>query len=114
MDRLGLFTRKLLAFFVIAALSFSPLASPVAAAVMGTPSGAAMADDMPCCPHAPVSHDCAKCPLATLCMAGVFHGVPTASAVGPLYVAVALLATPQSDFKRDGLGYPPLPRPPRS
>jgi hypothetical protein len=108
--------RHVLAIFVIAGLIAGPLAAPAAAADMAqaTPM-AGMSDDMPCCPHTPPPLDCPKCPFMAVCsVPQCLLGLPTGMVMGALTPTVAQLLIPLSDLQRDGLGYSPPPRPPRS
>ena len=98
-------------------LMLAVAAAPVAASLnpMDHAAMAGMADDMPCCPHEPMMPpDCQKCLLMTVCAMKVFQGAWADSGMlNPSWVA-ASLATPGDDSRRNGLGYPPPPRPPRT
>ena len=110
-------THVFLAILVIVGLLVRPFAAPVAASQnpMDHAAMASMADDMPCCPHEPaMPPDCQKCLLMTVCAMKVFQGAWADSGMlNPSWVA-ASLATPGDDSRRNGLGYPPPPRPPRT
>jgi hypothetical protein len=107
--------RHVLAIFVIAGLIAGPLAASAAASAAQAAAMAAMSDDMPCCPHTPPPVDCPKCPFMAVCsMPQCLLGVPAGMVIGAVAPTVARLLVPLSDLHRDGLGYSPPPRPPRS
>src|SRR5215212_10437972 len=88
--KLWLILRRLLPILAIMGLVVAPLAAPTAASAMARASTAAMADDMPCCPHEkPAMPDCAKaCPLMAICLAKCFRDISAAVAVSaPLAIA---------------------------
>jgi hypothetical protein len=106
--------RQLFAIFVIAGLIWAPLTAPAAADAMRSASMAEMADDMPCCPPSSLPSDCQKCPLIGLCIAKTFQGMPSEAVIAHPTWSHSQKGSPSSDGARDGLGYLPLPRPPRS
>jgi hypothetical protein len=104
-----------LAIFVIAGLIAGTLAAPAAANAVQATSMLGMADDMPCCPHKPPPVDCPKCPFMAVCsMLQCLPGLPGAIVIGGLAPTATRLLVPLNDLHRDGLGYAPPPRPPRS
>jgi hypothetical protein len=107
--------RHVLAIFVIAGLIAGPLAAPAAANAAQAAAMASMSDDMPCCPHTPPPFDCPKCPFMAVCsVPQCLLGLPTGMVMGALTPTAARLPMLLSDLQRDGLGYSPPPRPPRS
>jgi hypothetical protein len=107
--------RHVLAIFVIAGLIAGPLTAPAAANAAQATAMVGMADDMPCCPHKPPPVDCPKCPFMVVCsMLQCLPGLSGAIALGGLAPTATRLLVPLSDLHRDGLGYAPPPRPPRS
>jgi len=107
--------RHVLAIFVIAGLIAGPLGASAAADATQATAMAGMSDDMPCCPHKPPPVDCPKCPFMAVCsMPQCLLGAPAGMVVGAVAPTVARLLLPLSDLQRDGLGYSPPPRPPRS
>jgi len=105
--------RQLFAIFVIAGLIWAPLTAPAAAGAMRSALMPEMADDMPCCPPA-LPRDCQKCPLIGLCIAKTFQGMPAEAVMSHPTWSHSRMGSPSSDGARDGLGYLPPPRPPRS
>jgi len=106
------FLRQLFAVFVIAGLTVAPLTAPAKATQSA--SMAEMAGDVPCCPSSPMPSDCQKCPLIGLCIAQTFQGLPTEAAIAHPAWSLAQRDLPRNEGSRDGLGYLPPPRPPRS
>jgi hypothetical protein len=104
-----------LAIFVIAGLIAGPFAAPAVAGAAQAVAMESMSDDMPCCPHTPPPVDCPKCPFMAVCsVPQCLLGLPTGMVMGALTSTAAQLLIPLSDLQRDGLGYSPPPRPPRS
>jgi hypothetical protein len=111
---LGIF-RYVLAICVIAGLIAGPLAAPAAAGAAQATAMAGMSNGMPCCPHAPPPVECPKCPFMAVCsMSQCLPALPGGMVIGGLAPTAARLLIPLSDLYRDGLGYSPPPRPPRS
>jgi hypothetical protein len=107
--------RHFFAIFVIAGLIAGPLAAPAAADAAQVAAMGAMSDEMPCCPHKPPPVDCPKCPFMAVCsMPQCLPGLSGGIVIGALAPTVTRLLIPLSDLHRDGLGYSPPPRPPRS
>jgi hypothetical protein len=107
--------RHVLAIFVIAGVIAGPLAAPAAAGAAQTTAIAGMSDDMPCCPHEPPPVDCPKCPFMAVCgMSQCLPALPGGMVMGGLAPTATRLLIPLSDLYRDGLGYSPPARPPRS
>jgi hypothetical protein len=106
--------RHVLAIFVVAGLIAGPLAASATDTAQAT-AVASMSDEMPCCPHTPPPVDCSKCPFMAVCsMPQCLLGLPAGMVMGALAPTAARLPVLLSDLQRDGLGYPPPPRPPRS
>jgi hypothetical protein len=106
--------RHVLAIFVVAGLIAGPLAADAAAGAAQAVAMASMSDDMPCCPHTPPPVDCPKCPFMAVCsMPQCLPGLSSDTLVG-VAPTVTRLLIPLSDLNRDGLGYSPPARPPRS
>jgi hypothetical protein len=114
--KLWLILRRLLPILAIMGLVVAPLAAPMPAAAMARASPAAMADDMPCCPHEnPAMPDCAKaCPLMAICLAKCFQNVPVAGASISALRIVAEQIVPANEAQGESLPQAPLPRPPRT
>jgi hypothetical protein len=107
--------RHILAIFVIAGVIAGPLAASAAADTAQATAMASMSDDMPCCPHTPPPVDCPKCPFMAVCsMPQCLLGLPAGMVMGALTRTAARLPVLLSDLQRDGLGYFPPARPPRS
>jgi hypothetical protein len=107
--------RHFFAIFVIAGLIVGPLAAPAATDATQVAAMGAIADEMPCCPDKPPPVDCPKCPFMAVCsMPQCLLGVPAGMVIGAIAPNVAQLLLPLSDLHRDGLGYSPPARPPRS
>jgi hypothetical protein len=107
--------RHVLAIFVIAGLIAAPLVAPAAADATQATAMAGMSEGMPCCPHKPPPVDCPKCPFTAVCsMLQCLPGLSGAMVIGALAPTATRLLVPLSDLHRDGLGYAPPPRPPRS
>lgn len=111
--------RRVLSICVIVALITGPFVAPATAGMvkadpMKADSMAGMADDMPCCPHAPSSTDDHKCPFMAICMSQCLLGLPTGIQIDARIATVSRAAFPLSDTFADGLGRSPPPRPPRS
>ena len=111
--------RRVLSICVIVALITGPFVAPATAGMvkvdpMKADSMANMADDMPCCPHAPSSTDDHKCPFMAICMSQCLLGLPTGIQIDARIATVSRAAFPLSDTFADGLGRSPPPRPPRS
>lgn len=110
---------RLLAVLVIVGLVVAPLSAPanaggVASMAMTSMSddAAAMADDMPCCPDKSAPVDCDKCPLMALCVSTTLQP-PLPARVTEVQSVTLRLLLPGSDPEVDGVGYSPLPKPPR-
>jgi len=111
---------RLLATFLIAGLITAPLSAVAAMSAMT--ASMSMQGDMPCCPDeqqgkpsspeksSPV--DCDKCMLMAICLTKTFVAHP-ADVLAPLFASKTRTLIPASDPETDGLGYSPLPRPPR-
>ena len=114
--KLWLILRRLLSVLAIVGLVVAPLAAPGAASAMARASTAAMADDMPCCPHEkPAMPDCAKaCPLMAICLAKCFQNIPVAGASLSAPLIVAERIAPANEAQGESLPQAPLPRPPRT
>jgi hypothetical protein len=107
--------RHVLAIFVIAGLIAGPLAAPAAAGATEAAAMAGMSEDMPCCPQKPPPVDCPKCPFMAVCsMPQCLPGLSAGMVTIGLASTVSRLLVPLSDLHRDGLGYFPTRRPPRS
>jgi hypothetical protein len=107
--------RHVLAIFVIAGLIAGPLAASAAADTAQVAAMGAISDEMPCCPQKPPPDDCPKCPFMAVCsMPQCLLGLPAGMVMGALTLTAARLPVLLSDLQRDGLGYSPPPRPPRS
>lgn len=113
---------RLLSVLVIVGLLTAPMATPSSGEAMNDASMGVMSEmasmpaGMPCCPdQKPALPDCSKsCPIAVLCLAKCFPGIPAASAVIPARIAVAAVKMPWDDIWRDVLLDPPPPKPPRA
>jgi hypothetical protein len=108
---------RLLAVFLIAGLVLAPLAAranvdSVASMAMAG-DGAAMSDDMPCCPDKSAPVDCDQCPLMALCLSTSLQA-PLPAGVAELQPVIQQMLRPGSDPEVESLGYLPPPRPPRS
>ena len=121
--------RRVLSICVIVALITGPFVAPATAGMvkadsmmadsmmadpMKADSMTSMADNMPCCPHAPSSTDDHKCPFMAICMSQCLLGLPTGIQIDARIATVSRAAFPLSDTFADGLGRSPPPRPPRS
>jgi hypothetical protein len=111
--------RRVLSICVIVALIAGPFVVPafagmVTADSMNADQMASMADDMPCCPHAPSSSDDHKCPFMAICMSQCLLGLPAGIQIDARIARVSRTPFPLSDTFADGLGRSPPPRPPRS
>jgi hypothetical protein len=107
--------RYAFAIFVIAGLIAGPLAAPAGAGAAQDTAMAGMSDDVPCCPDKPPPVDCPKCPFMAVCsMPQCLPGLSAGIVTGALAPTITQLFVSLSDLHRDGLGYSPPPRPPRS
>lgn len=116
---------RALSILAIVSLLVSPMmTSPGAAAVGVTAAGvsdsadvsdsAIAADGVPCSHEKPVLPDCAKCPLALLCLAKCFPSAPAAWAFVVTRFAVAVVRKPGDELWRDLPAEPPPLKPPRA
>jgi hypothetical protein len=108
--------RCLLPILALVGIVLAPLAAPAAAAAMTHASMAAMADDMPCCPHEkPVMPDCGKsCPLMAVCTAKCFQNLSAPASAVAVPLTQAGVIVPADDALGASLAQAPPSRPPRT
>jgi hypothetical protein len=104
--------RRILTALALVGLVFAPLTAPAAAYAHAVTM--AVHKDMPCCPEAPTAPDCQKCPLAMNCATSSFLGLLGDSHPLVRFEFVTRRAAVSDDAARNGLGFAPHARPPRS
>lgn len=118
MPLLSLIPRALSILAIVSLLLSPMMTSPGAAAVDVTAADVSdsvtAADAMPCSHEKPVLPDCAKCPLALLCLTKCFPSAPAAWAFVVTRFSVAVVRKPGDDLWRNLPAEPPPLKPPRA